>query len=655
MIRKRVSLKTAIAVGIVEVIAMLLLFIVIDHYLTEILRAKAISDMEVIATGRAQLVETYINDCCDFLSGYSRSTEIIEVLENSTDPVCIKKAAEFTDRYAEGYSDIEGLYVAQWDTYVLAHVNPDSVAQTFRDEDSARELEELIRSHDMPFCTGIVMAPVTKKMVIPVYAPVFDKNKNAIGFAGAAFYSDLLSHSLQKLINDGASSTGYALINVSDDIYIFNDDASLVGQRCEDPQLLHAIELLETGDTHDNSYSYSSDGIVTSCHYMFDRNWVFVITDTSEDVFGTIQTIRLVLLLICLFIAIGMVVICVISVEHQMLPLKAINDHIERLKAGDYTHDKTIRKYRNRADEFGSISNAVAELHLVLESQYELFMDVFEAQTVGTLVIGEQNNLVMINDTAVRLCDLDPSEKEDLSVDDLRKHLPEDELRSVLDIREQLKSTDNEIVFETKLTHNDGSMIHVLCHSKSVRLSNGETVIIYSIIDISARKRLEEDITAMSRTDSLTGVMNRTIGENKIENLLREGYRGVFCLFDVNKLGRINDMFGHTAGDHVLIAIADTMRKTFRNSDVLIRPGGDEFIIFATNIASLETATAVLERFLDNIAKIDLPQAGREKISVSLGAVMVTDYEPFSKLYSKADSLIYDCKTKGGNSYAFYE
>ena len=656
MIKKRVSFKIALIIGVVEIIAVLLLFIVTNHHLTEILTQKAIADMNIIAKDRAQLVETYINDCCDFLSGYSRASEIIKVLEEPSDPEALKNAAEYTERYAEGYTDIEGLYAAQWDTFVLAHINPDSVNQTFRDEDSAKSLEKLIRSNKMPFCTGIVLAPVTKKMVIPVYAPVFDKKKNAIGFAGAAFYSEALEISLKKLTDANSSRTGYALINAANNVYIFNDDPELTGQECDDPELVKAVAELSSGSTNSDSYSYSTRGYVTSCYYMFNRNWVFVVRQTNEHVFGMINSIRISLLIICLLTTLVMVIICVFSVEHQMQPLRVINTQIKKLKKGDYSHDNSMRKYRNRDDEFGSISNAVSELHIVLEKQYELFQDVFEAQTAGTLVTdAEDDNILMVNDTALKLYGIDTNRKSSVTIADIRSHFSEDELTTIFKNREATISTGEEVVFEATATHDDGSQVHILNHTKAVTLSNGETVVIFSIIDISARKQLEDNLLVLSETDGLTALSNRRSGEKRIDNLLDEGIRGVFCLFDVNKFKGINDNYGHAAGDRVLITIANTMKKTFRNSDVLVRLGGDEFVVFATDIDSEKIAVSMLNRFMKNISSMNIPDIGGQPVTISLGAVLVSENEPFSKLYFKADSLMYECKKQGGNTFKFYE
>ncbi len=97
------------------------------------------------------------------------------------------------------------------------------------------------------------------------------------------------------------------------------------------------------------------------------------------------------------------------------------------------------------------------------------------------------------------------------------------------------------------------------------------------------------------------------------------------------------------------------MKKAFRTSDILIRLGGDEFVVFAPDINSQATGQVVLDRFMKIIEEIKIPELQGHKISISLGAVMIEGDETFEQMYTKADSLMYDCKKEGGNVYKFYE
>ncbi len=653
---RNIAGKIAFIIGLVEIIAMMILFLVMNHNLTRILESKAIHDMNVIARDRAMIVETYINDCVDFLNGYAKATENREVLEHPEDPEYIKASRDYTELYAEDYDDIEGLYVARWDTYVLAHTNPDSLDQTFRDEESAKALENMIREEGRPFCTGIVLAPVTKNMVIPVYAPIYDKEGEALGFAGAAFYSDMLVDKLNALNDEEMSGVGYSLINAATGIYIFDDDLSLAGTECKDEALLDCTAKLRSGEMNGGDLSYSTSDQVVCCYYMADRDWVFVIRDSKDDIFGVVNTVRIWLVIICLVITAVMVIICMSSVNRQMAPMKTINKAIERLKANDFSKDPLIDEYCNREDEFGTISTAVKELHSVLANQYELFFEMLESQSVGTLVLeSEDERIVMINHMALELFDLAGVDRDKLQIHDIRAQFDAEENEHIKEYLDQVRNTNSEVSFEERVNHGDGSSLVLLAHAKGVMLSNALRVIIVSLTDITEQKKLEESLQILSETDFLTSICNRRSGEYRIGENMKEEQFGMFCLFDVDKFKYVNDTYGHAAGDALLVGIAKTMKKTFRTSDILIRLGGDEFVVFATGIQDTTLGSRVLDRFIGNIVSMDIPELQGHRITISLGAVIVTAPESFSSMYEKADSLMYSVKKKEGNAYVFFE
>ena len=126
----RISAKIASLLAFISIASIFFLYRIMNGKISRILEDKTAEDMSVIARDRAELIETYIEGCCDFLDGYSKAAEIVEVLENPSEKN-IQRAREYTNKCAEGKNYMEGLYVARWDTYVLAHINPDSVDKTF--------------------------------------------------------------------------------------------------------------------------------------------------------------------------------------------------------------------------------------------------------------------------------------------------------------------------------------------------------------------------------------------------------------------------------------------------------------------------------------------------------------------------------------------
>ena len=135
--KKYVTARLTVVIGAVALVSMTLLFLVVNHHITKVLQEKAVADMNVIAGDRAELVETYIQGCCNFVDAYSRTSEAADALLHPKDDNAIRSAREITKSIAGNREGLEGLYIAQWDTYVLAHINPDSVDKTFREPDSA--------------------------------------------------------------------------------------------------------------------------------------------------------------------------------------------------------------------------------------------------------------------------------------------------------------------------------------------------------------------------------------------------------------------------------------------------------------------------------------------------------------------------------------
>lgn len=163
-------------------------------------------------------------------------------------------------------------------------------------------------------------------------------------------------------------------------------------------------------------------------------------------------------------------------------------------------------------------------------------------------------------------------------------------------------------------------------------------------------------------TDSLTGLYNRQSFDTKLSKLYEDlayqnrahddlnGY--VLALLDIDFFKKINDEFGHVYGDDVLILFANTMKKTFRDNDLLFRYGGEEFAVLLNNV-SLEQAQSIFDRFLHNIENITLPLG--DSVTASIGYCEFTDNVPFTILTQQADKALYYSKEHGRNKTRGYE
>lgn len=180
--------------------------------------------------------------------------------------------------------------------------------------------------------------------------------------------------------------------------------------------------------------------------------------------------------------------------------------------------------------------------------------------------------------------------------------------------------------------------------------------VLFMVELIDEEKKARERLQYLSETDRMTGINNRGSGENKIRKQLLTGDGGMFLLLDVDKFKSINDNYGHGVGDKVIIAVADCMKKAFRNNDIIMRLGGDEFAAFAPLVLSREGGEIIIDRFLNQVGRISIPELLGRKVEVSIG---VSFYQPedqftFDELYKQADECTYKSKEIKGSVATYY-
>lgn len=196
------------------------------------------------------------------------------------------------------------------------------------------------------------------------------------------------------------------------------------------------------------------------------------------------------------------------------------------------------------------------------------------------------------------------------------------------------------------------------CRARFIAVDTKENDIPHNVIfmveNINEQKTKEKHLTTMAETDAMTGLFNRQAGSAKIKGRLYNGHSGMLCLFDVDKFKHVNDTFGHQTGDAVIITVANALRKAFRDNDILLRLGGDEFIVFVSDVKTEELGAKVIQRFFDILDKERIEGHEDYRISVSLGATFTTENSVFEDLYKQADACTYESKKITGKSFTFH-
>lgn len=152
--------------------------------------------------------------------------------------------------------------------------------------------------------------------------------------------------------------------------------------------------------------------------------------------------------------------------------------------------------------------------------------------------------------------------------------------------------------------------------------------------------------------DVLTGIYNRRGGEQLIRSYLANEMPGAFMIIDVDDFKHVNDTYGHAAGDEVLKQVAATLQRSFRDSDVVMRMGGDEFVVYAVGMADIRNVESKLEMLKSQMHKIILDETGRDFVTISVGCIVnLGSYSGYEAISQEADKLLYSVKIEGKDHF----
>ncbi len=216
---------------------------------------------------------------------------------------------------------------------------------------------------------------------------------------------------------------------------------------------------------------------------------------------------------------------------------------------------------------------------------------------------------------------------------------------------EMLAMTQGDTFFETEIAQRklNGEIIHGLLRL-SIAPGYEETweKIFISILDITDRKQVEDELRYLSFHDSLSGLYNRAYFEEELHRLERSRQFPVSVInCDLDGLKQINDTFGHAAGDTAITGAAEILRHVFRAEDVVARIGGDEFAIILPN-TDIENTPNIIHRLESAIAahNATLPDGQARPLSLSYGYVTVPVGESLIDGHKLADTRMYEAKAK---------
>jgi len=240
----------------------------------------------------------------------------------------------------------------------------------------------------------------------------------------------------------------------------------------------------------------------------------------------------------------------------------------------------------------------------------------------------------------------------------VRQLVHQDDMHILGEIQSELEN-GNTVRKEFKIIHPENGEKWILFKAQPFKNNNGTLEKVNGQLeDITRQKELENELKRMAFFDELTDIPNRKMLDRQIQKALvrskRHKYNFTIMFIDLDDFKKVNDTFGHDAGDQLLIDVVSRIDECIREEDMISRIGGDEFIVMFEETGKREIEQ-IANRIIKHVAKPYTISGNTVNISLSMGISMYPeDGEDKDTLIKAADKAMYYAKNNGKNKYQIY-
>lgn len=371
MKNQKMSTTITIAIALVVTTCIFFLYVIASKSMMEMLKNSEMVNLYDSLNAQTNVIEEYLSHQEDLLIAYSKSPEVISLLKEPSNTQKQKAAQEYTEKYFSGLDNWEGLYVAEWDSHVIAHSNPEVIGITTREGEPLKALQDAMIGENGLYDAGIIVSPASQKLTLSLYCPVFDNDgKTIVGYVGGGPFAEGLKELLTSMETQGAK---YSMINVKTGMYIFDEDESLMATEIQNEMLLSIIStILEDESVVRGEKEYLDEQAgdsIAAYQYMPEHGWGVVSCNSEDNIYADANASMRILSVICIIFDLLIAVLSWILIYISTRPLRYVKDSIIQLKDLKLEKQHKLDKYINCKSEVGQIATAI-------DSLYDSFKDI---------------------------------------------------------------------------------------------------------------------------------------------------------------------------------------------------------------------------------------------------------------------------------------
>ncbi|MBR1144971.1 bifunctional diguanylate cyclase/phosphodiesterase [Bradyrhizobium sp. AUGA SZCCT0431] len=334
-----------------------------------------------------------------------------------------------------------------------------------------------------------------------------------------------------------------------------------------------------------------------------------------------------------------------------------LTERLTRLHQPGDRHEQTLADGRvilidERLTEDGGVIGLRVDI-TELKQREASFRLLFDSNPVPMIVCSLDGERILgVNDAALQHYGYSRTEFERLTIRSLQAFDPE--LPWAGD-----RSSDEQAARTWKHVRADGALIDLAIYSRQL-VYGDQPAVLLALMDITERKRAEARLAFMAQHDSLTGLPNRTLLRQQMDDLLlhtrRSAEKVAVLVLGVDNFKAVNDTLGHGVGDKLLRGVAKRLRSTLREEDVLARLNSDEFAIVQSGVTRPEDAVLLARRLLEAIGDPYLLDGHSVVIGASIGIAMSPgDGDESERLLKNADMALSRAKNEFRGTFSFFE